>query len=138
MGEPLEYSLRVRYGECDLQGVVFNSHYLAYFDVSITELWRAAFGSYRSALDSGWDVMVAEANVRYLSPARFEDELRMAVSIDRMGTTSLVTRHRVWRGQELLVEGTIRHVCVDTSTYEKAPIPVSVREVLARWVVDPD
>jgi acyl-CoA thioester hydrolase len=136
MGEPLEYPLRVRYGECDVQGVVFNSHYLAYFDVSITELWRSAFGSYQSALDRGWDVMVAEASVRYLSPARFDDELRMAVSIDRMGTTSLVTRHRVWRGEELLVEGTLRHVWVDTATYTKEPIPASAREALEPWTVE--
>jgi acyl-CoA thioester hydrolase len=138
MSEPLEYPLRVRYGECDVQGVVFNSHYLAYFDISITELWRAAFGSYQSALERGWDVMVAEAHVRYLRPARFDDELRMAISIDRMGTTSLHTRHRAWRGQELLVEGTLRHVWVDTSNYAKEPIPASAREALAPWVVEPD
>src|ERR1700722_9696356 len=112
MGKPLEYSLRVRFGECDPQGVVFNSHYLAWFDISITELFRAAFGSYQSMLDRGWDVMVAEANVRFLSAARFEDELRMTVSVGRLGTTSLPTHHRVWRGEELLVEGALRHVWV--------------------------
>jgi acyl-CoA thioester hydrolase len=134
MGEALEYPLRVRYGECDAQGVVFNSHYLAYFDVSITELWRAAFGSYQSALDRGWDVMVAEANVRYLSPARFDDELRMSISVGSLGTTSLHTHHRAWRGEELLVEGTIRHVWVDAKTYVKTPIPPPAREALSRWM----
>src|SRR5205807_350743 len=48
MGEPFEHKLRVRYVECDPQGVVFNSHYLAYFDINITELWRTAFGGYRA------------------------------------------------------------------------------------------
>jgi acyl-CoA thioester hydrolase len=136
MGEPLEYPLRVRYGECDAQGVVFNSHYLAYFDISITELWRAAFGSYQSALERGWDVMVAEANLRYLKPARFDDELRMAIAISRLGTTSLHVSNRAWRGDELLVECTMRYVWVDAATYAKTPIPDAAREAFAAWVVE--
>jgi len=138
MGEPLEYPLRVRYGECDAQGVVFNSHYLAWFDVSLTELWRAAFGSYQSAVDRGWDVIVAEANLRYLSPARFDNELRMAISVGQLGTTSLHTHHRVWRDEELLVEASLRYVWVDTDTYRKSPIPASAREALAPWTVEGD
>ena len=43
MGKPLAHTVRVRYGECDLQGIVFNAHYLSYFDISITELWREAW-----------------------------------------------------------------------------------------------
>jgi acyl-CoA thioester hydrolase len=135
MGEPLEYPLRVRYVECDAQGIVFNSHYLAYFDLSITELWRAAFGSYRSVLERGWDVLVAEANVRYLSPARFEDELQMAVSVVRLGNTSMETVHHVRRGDQLLAEGKIWHVWVDVPAYTKIPIPVPIREGLAPWTV---
>jgi acyl-CoA thioesterase FadM len=46
MGEPLEYSLRVRYGECDMQGVLFNSHYLAWFDISI----RSCFARHSAAI----------------------------------------------------------------------------------------
>lgn len=138
MGEPLEYPLRVRYGECDAQGVVFNAHYLAYFDISITELWRAAFGSYQEALDRGWDVMVAEANVRFISPARFDDELRMAIAVARLGNTSLQTRHHVWRCEELLAEGTIWHVWVDPETYVKQSIPAPAREALAPWTVEND
>src|SRR5580698_615186 len=136
MGEPLEFPLRVRFGECDPQGVVFNAHYLAWFDISITELFRAAFGSYQSVLDRGWDVMVAEANLRYLSPARSDDEVRMAISVRHLGTTSVHTHHRVSRGEQLLVDGSLRHVWVDTETYRKSPIPDSAREALAPWTVD--
>ena len=61
-GRGARAQLRVRYGECDPQGVVFNAHYLAYFDTSITELWRAAFGSYQAMLDRGVDIVLAEAS----------------------------------------------------------------------------
>ena len=53
MGSPYVHSLRVRYHECDPQSVVFNANYLAYFDINITELWRAAFGSYDAMLARG-------------------------------------------------------------------------------------
>ena len=46
MAEPFRHRLRVRRSECDLQGVVFYSHYLAYLDHTVTELWRAAVGPY--------------------------------------------------------------------------------------------
>jgi acyl-CoA thioester hydrolase len=136
MGEPYEYPLRVRYGECDVQGIVFNPNYLVYFDVSMTELWREAFGGYQAMLDRGIDMVLAEAQVRYLGSARFDDELKMGVSVTRLGTTSVITRHHVWRGLELLVEGTLRHVFVDREKLEKTPIPTWLSDGLAPWVVE--
>ena len=71
--EPFVHTLRVRYGECDAQGVLFNAHYLAYVDDTITELWRAAFGSYATMLRRGIDIVVAEANLRFRGGARFDE-----------------------------------------------------------------
>src|SRR5918997_3852313 len=69
---PLVCTLRVRYGECDPQGVVFNAHFLAYFDIGMTELSRAAFGTiggYQAMVDrSGAELVVAEAGLRYHRP----------------------------------------------------------------------
>ena len=135
MGEPFRHQLRVRYGECDLQGVVFNAHYLAYFDTSINELLRAACGSYRSIIERGIDVVVAEAQLRFRSAARFEDELTLEVAITRLGTTSIATAHRIDRDGELLVEGTLRHVLVDLASMAKTPIPDWLRARLKPWVV---
>ena len=137
MGEPYEYSLRVRYSECDMQGIVFNAHYLAYFDTSMTELWRVAFGSYEAMLDRGVDIVLAEAQLRYLSPARFDEDLKMGVSVARLGTTSVLTRHHVWRELELLVEGSLRHVFVDREAWTKVPIPAWASDGLAPWLVEP-
>jgi acyl-CoA thioester hydrolase len=132
---PLSHKLRVRYGECDVQGVVFNSHYLAYFDVSMTELWRAAFGSYDAMLERGVDIVVAEAQLRFRSPARFDDELTLEVAMVSLGNTSLPSRHRVLRGEKLLVEGSLRHVMVDSATLAKTPIPDWVRDGLSPWTL---
>src|SRR5947209_7774122 len=110
VGEPLAHKLRVRYGECDPQGVVFNAHFLAYFDVGITELFRAAFGSYKAMVDRGVEFVVAEAALRYYRPARFDEELTLEVTITRLGTTSMTSSYRVLRDDDLLVGGTLRHV----------------------------
>jgi acyl-CoA thioester hydrolase len=138
LGQPLRHQLRVRYAECDLQGVVFNSHYLVYFDTSLAELWRRAFGGYRGVLDRGLDVVVAEAQLRFRAPARFDEELTLEMSLQRVGETSITSAHRVSRDDELVVEGMLRHVLVDLSTLTKTPIPDWMREGLAPWVVQGD
>ncbi len=133
MGEAFTHTLRVRYAECDAQGVVFNAHYLAYFDTSLTELWRAAFGSYQAMLDRDVDVVVAEARLRFRRPARFDDQLTLEIAISHLGSTSIVNEHRVLRDGELLVDGTLRHVLVDRRTLAKTPLPDWLRDGLAPW-----
>src|SRR5437764_4425021 len=98
------HTLRVRYGECDPQGVVFNAHYLAYFDIGVTELFRTAFdslGGYHAMVDRGVEFVVAEAGLHYHRPAHFDDELTLEVAITRLGTTSMTTCYRVLRDGEL-------------------------------------
>jgi acyl-CoA thioester hydrolase len=136
MGKPFAHQLRVRYVECDPQGVVFNSHYLAYFDINITELWRAAFGGYRVMTDRGIDLVVAEAQVRYRSSARFDDELTLEIAVTQIGNTAITTSHRITREGELIAEGTERHVVVSLETMTKTPIPDWIRDGLAPWAVE--
>lgn len=133
MGEPFTHKLRVRYAECDPQGVVFNAHYLAYLDTSITELWRAALGAYQEMMDRGVDLVVAEAQLRWRAPARFDDELMLEVAVTQMSNTAITTQHRISRDDEAIVEGTLRHVVVDRETLAKTPIPDWLRDALAPW-----
>jgi acyl-CoA thioester hydrolase len=135
VGEPFSHQLRVRYAECDPQNVVFNAHYLAYFDVALTELWRAAFGSYQAMVDRGVDVVVAEVAVRFKASARFDDLLTLALAVTQLGNTSIVCDHLISRDGELIVEGTTRHVLVESEGLTKAPIPDWMRQQLAPWTV---
>src|SRR5947209_4326302 len=121
MGEPHSHQFRVRYGECDPQGIVFNANYLAYFDMSITELWRAAFGSYQAMIDRGVDIVVAQAAVSFRAPARFDELLRLEIAVTRLGNTSITTAHRVLRDGELLAEGELHHVAVELPGLAKTP-----------------
>ena len=131
MGRSHTHRLRVRYGECDPQGVVFNARYFDYFDIALTELWREVAGGYAGMMEDGIDLQVVEATARYKQPARFDDELDITIAVTRLGTTSMVTALHVRRAGELLVEGELAHVFVDTATYTKTPIPERLRAALA-------
>jgi acyl-CoA thioester hydrolase len=133
---PFRHRIRVRFNECDGQGVVFYANYLVYFDVAITELWREAMGDgYAGMIANGTDAMVAEANIRYRASARFDDELDLVASVTRIGTTSTVTRltaERVGDGA-VLAEADLRHVFIDVATLEKTEIPEDMRVGMGRY-----
>jgi acyl-CoA thioester hydrolase len=134
VSDAFTHRLRVRYSECDPQGVVFNAHYVTYFDIALTELWREAIGPYADMVEAGADMVVAEARVRYLAPAGFDEVLEIAVVPTRLGTTGMTTTMRVDRDGTLVAEGDMRHVFVDTATGTKRPIPDDVRRGLEPYL----
>ena len=69
MGTPFRHRIRVRWNECDLQGVVFYANYLMYFDVAMTELWREAVEPFGDMNATGADMVVAEARIAYRASA---------------------------------------------------------------------
>jgi acyl-CoA thioester hydrolase len=130
------HRLRVRYGECDPQGVVFNANYLAYFDVILTEFWREAIGDYMAMIDDhGTDMVVAESRVRYLGPAAFDDELDFELRVARLGSTALGTLIDASVGERPVVAGEMRHVFIDPATKLKRPMPEEIRVGLEPYLV---
>lgn len=123
--------LRVRYVECDMQGRVFNAHYLTWADMAHTEALRELVGGYRELIDRGIDFVVVAAELRFLSPARFDDELIINVAVEPPGRTSLRSRYRIDRGAEPVAEATLTHVCVDAVNFDKQPWPDWFRDRLA-------
>jgi len=105
----LRLPLRVRWAEVDLQGVVFNGHYLTYCDVCVTEYWRAIGMPYPAAfLTIGSDLYVRKATLEYYAADLFDDELEVCGRTSRLGTTSLTFKVEMFRsGQpdQALIEG---------------------------------
>ena len=131
---PFRHRLRVRYSECDQQNIVFNGHYLFYFDIAMTELWREALGPYQEMVtEHGVDMVVAEVSIRYLAPLCFDEEFDLVAEITRLGNTSMVTAIAADRDGTVTAEGDIRHVFVAPGTHDKAPIPDGVRAALERY-----
>src|SRR6266513_1268212 len=127
MGDLFRHRIRVRYGECDPQGVVFNANWLAYFDVLITELWRQRVIDYSDMIERGVDMVVAEAGVRFRGPARFDDIVEFELRVTRLGETSFSSAIDATVGGRAVVEGTMRHVFVDTGTNSKREMPDYIR-----------
>lgn len=136
MGEIFTHRLRVRYSECDQQGVVFNGHYLFYYDVAVTELWREAIGAYTDMVEQGYDLVVAEARIRYREGARFDDLLDISMPIAKLGVTSMIVRPEFRVGDRLMADGEIRHVFIDPAGTGKKEIPPQARAALEPYLSD--
>ena len=126
MNQPV-VRVRVRYYEVDMQGIVFNSHYYAWMDVSHTEWIRERLGPLTELYRHGVDVMVAESSCRFHASARFDEEIDISVDLESLTTTSMTTVHTFSRGETVLAVGKIRHVCVSRESWTKTAWPDDVR-----------
>jgi acyl-CoA thioester hydrolase len=124
---------RVRFHECDAQGVVFNANHITFVDVALTELWRAAFGSYGAMVQQGYDMVVADVHAAFRAPVRFDDELDLHLTVERFGRTSMTSSWVSVVGERPCVDGEIVHVCVDPNTMQPIEIPQDLRDALAPW-----
>jgi acyl-CoA thioester hydrolase len=136
VGAVFTHRLRVRFGECDPQGVVFNANYFSYFDVAMTEFQRETLVPYDEMVASGTDMVVAEATARFRAPAGFDEEIDLDIRVTRLGTSGMTIRLDVRREDELLVEGQMRYVFIDTAAGGKTAIPEDIRRRLEPYVTE--
>jgi len=130
--DPFRFShlLRVRWAECDMQGIVFNPHYMMYFDVAFTEYFRALGLPYPEAfLAEGVDNFMVASAVNYRDAARFDDEIDIGVRTAYFGTTSFRMAFSARRAGAVLVEGTATYVIGDRAT--RAPKALPARLITA-------
>lgn len=129
--EPFRYVIRVRYGECDGQHVVYNPKYGEYFDLASTEFLRAAAAP-ASAFDGSFEFQVVKLLVEWSAPARFDDVLEVSVRATRVGNTSFVLGYEIRKAGEAdtIVTGETVNVHVDSKTWQKKQISPQMRERL--------
>ena len=130
----LFHTLRVRWAEVDRQGIVFNAHYLTYFDVAITEYWRAIGYPYPDALlATGVDTFVVKATVEYHAPARYDDVLDIGVRVARIGRTSMQFQLEAHHAGTHLISGEIVYVTADSESRRPLPVPQPLRDAILRF-----
>jgi acyl-CoA thioester hydrolase len=130
---PFLHQLRVRAHECDPQGVVFNANQITYVDVTLTELFRASFGSYGALVQQGYDVVVADLHAAFRSPARFDDLLDVRLAVQAFGRTSTTMSWATTCGDRVCVEGEVVYVWIDPTTFTPIPVPDLARRALQRY-----
>ncbi len=125
------YPLRVRWVEVDMQKIVFNAHYLMYFDTAITDYWRALSLPYEEAMQLlGGDLYVKKAGIEFHASAHFDDRLIVALRCDRVGNSSMTFSGAIFRGDELLITSELIYVFADPSAQTSKPVPDLLRKVL--------
>lgn len=119
------HHVRIRYGEVDMQRVVFNAHYLAYCD-DAADLWFRSLGA---LLEGGaWDVMVKKATITWDGGAKVHDDLAIAVFVSRWGTTSFDVRFDGTVEGEAVFTADLTYVAVRTGTRQTVRVPDVFRE----------
>lgn len=121
------HTVRVYWEDTDAGGVVFYANYLKYFERARTE-WLRALGHGQQALVDATGAMfvVTDTRLRYLLPARLDDELSISVDPVEAGRVRMVVRQQAWRGDQLLCDGEITIACVDRGTFRPRRIPIDI------------
>lgn len=125
------HRLRVRWAEVDMQKIVFNGHYLTYFDTAVGDYWRALALPYEATMAQlGGDLYVKKAGVEYHASACYDDQLDIGMKCARIGNSSLVFHAAIFRGDALLVTGELVYVYANPTTQTSQPVPDSLRQTM--------
>jgi YbgC/YbaW family acyl-CoA thioester hydrolase len=126
--------LRVRWAEVDMQRIVFNGHYLMYFDTAVAGYWRALAAPYHETMQQlQGDLFVRKATLEYEGSARYDDQLQVGIRCGRIGTSSMVLHAAAFRGEQLLVHGELVYVFADPATQKSKPVPPALRSLFEEF-----
>lgn len=127
----LLHRLRVRWAEVDMQKIVFNGHYLMYFDTAMADYWRALALPYEDTMHAlGGDLYVKKASVEYHASARYDDQLEVGLKCQRIGNSSLQFVGGIFSGDQLLITGELIYVYANPATQTSLPVPQSLRDIM--------
>jgi acyl-CoA thioester hydrolase len=123
------HDIRVRYGEVDMQGVVFNAHYLAYVDDCVDTWLRTLDAQFERF---GWDIMLKKATVEWTRGATLGEVLTLTPTVSRWGNTSFDVSVRGTADGDPVFDATIVYVGVKWKTREPMAPPMEVKALLGR------
>jgi acyl-CoA thioester hydrolase len=122
------HPIRVRYGECDMQQVVFNANYFAYIDDAVDQWVRSALGDYQAY---GFDFMLKKLTMEWSSPARYADELVLDVGVTRWGRSSFDVTVTGAVGERPVFTAVVVYVSTSPGSATAVPVPDAVRAALS-------
>jgi YbgC/YbaW family acyl-CoA thioester hydrolase len=128
------HRLRVRWAEVDMQKIVFNAHYLMYFDTAVADYWRALALPYEEAMHQlDGDIFVKKASVEFHASARMDDRLDIGLKCSRIGKSSLLFEGAIFRGEQLLITCELVYVFADPKTQTSQPVPKLLRDTIEAY-----
>jgi len=122
------HTIRPRYAEIDPQGVVFNAHWLTYFDDTSTRFFEhLGWDPKQFAPGGSFDIMVVHAVLDWKGSAGFDDRVEIAVRTERLGRSSFDLRYSASVDGRPACEGIITYVSVKPGSKQSCPIPDAIR-----------
>ncbi|HEX8185188.1 MAG TPA: thioesterase family protein [Blastocatellia bacterium] len=123
------HTLRVRFAETDLQGIVFNGNYLTYYDVAWTEYFRAFGMQWKDLIEMGADTVLARTTLEFKSPAKFDEVLEVYTRVSKVGNTSMTFDFEIYpEGEDRLIgAASSLYVCIDPKTLKPVRVPEQLR-----------
>ncbi|MBI2808444.1 MAG: acyl-CoA thioesterase [Planctomycetes bacterium] len=121
-----EIQIRVRYAETDRMGLLHHANYLVYFEEGRTELLRQQGLTYRDMEDQGFYLVLTKIQVRYKSPAYYDDLLTLRTTLLRTTLVKIEHKYELLRAGVLVAEAETTLGCVDTAG-KVQPLPDSLR-----------
>ena len=137
---PFRHGLRVRYAEVDYQGIVYNAHFLTYFDIGIHEFFRALPYDYTAVRhETGSDFHTVRALVEWRRPLRFDELFDVEVGLGRLGRTSLTFALAIAvPGEgEARATGEVVWVHADQASHRAVPLPQRLLELFEARGIGP-
>ena len=125
--------LRVRWMECDAQGIVFNGAYMDYLEVGQSEYYRnLGFSIYKIAAQGYFDTAVVKVEIEYKAPARVDDMLDLHVRVSNIGNTSLTLNIEIYQNHSETLLTPIQSVYVGyhADSGNTRPVPDEMRELI--------
>ena len=130
--EEFLFPVRVYYEDTDAGGVVYHANYLRFMERARTEWLRTlGFEQDHLATELGIIFVIGHIDIHYRKAARFNDELCVVSSLQKLGHASMVFVQDIYRmgnQRELLTSSTVKVVCVRLDTFRSTPIPTVIRE----------
>jgi acyl-CoA thioester hydrolase len=128
---PRRHRFRVYYEDTDAGGVVYYANYLRFLERARTECLRElGFEQQRLADETGIAFAVRSLAVEYFKPARLDDQIEIASTIAELGRAQAVFRQVMRRGEEMLLDATVRVACLDLAKGKATAIPKNIHDQL--------
>ena len=128
--------IRVRWADCDAQGIVFNGAYFSYLEVAMAAYYRnLGIALYDPEGRRHFDTATVKATLEYISPALVDDVLDAYWRVERIGNSSITTRAEIYnsRSGDLVLKAEVIHVDYDSDAGTSRPVPDDLRRLIETY-----
>ena len=130
--------LKIRYSEVDRQNIVYNSHYLTYYDISLSEMLDSLFDQEEYIKETNNEFHTVDAQLNFKNPARLNDEISIYTAIKKIGNSSITFTQEIYRdgSDELINEAEIIWVNTNQDDMKPTSIPEDLKNKFSKYLLD--